>query len=149
MLKEIIEAEWIFGDIAEQFVDFPEASPLLYRQCNEIYKLMLAYELMTREEEHTFHSMSQLKTNPSINSMKDTITGRRRSTLREKRTSVILNAGSSLSLTNVLKRSAGYFSYEGAIDCKDPLYIIHAKYSAKADRIRLLQTGNSKGEKTI
>ncbi len=57
------EIHSLFGNIGNQ-------TPILFNICSELYKLMLAFELAKKEHEQTFHSMSVLKTLPSINSTK-------------------------------------------------------------------------------
>jgi hypothetical protein len=91
---ELISTQNLQFQIYALFNDLITTAPILYRQSAEFYKMMLAFELMIKEEEQVFHSMSLLKTLPSIQSTRDAITGRRKSSLKfRNRLSICQNTG--------------------------------------------------------
>ena len=69
-ILEINKSAGIVSEINSLFGTISKQTPLLFGFCSELYKLILAFETAKKEEEQTFHSMSLLKTLPSINSTK-------------------------------------------------------------------------------
>ena len=65
---------------------------------------MLAFESAKREEEQTFHSMSLLKTLPSIQSTRETANARRKSSFGGLRSSAFMAINTDLG--SVIKKFA-------------------------------------------
>jgi len=110
---------------------------------------MLAFEGAKREEEQTFHSMSLLKTLPSINSTRDTNPSRRKSSLGGSiRGSAFMAFNTELG--PIVKRFAQTIPSEIiGITPNDPLMVVHAKNADIDTRLRFLKTENKHGEKVI
>lgn len=69
---------------------------------------MLAFEMIKREEQQTYHSMSILKTLPSIQSTREMVGGRRRSSLNSSKFG--LSQPNSCDLTSIMRKSAQMFT---------------------------------------
>lgn len=145
---ELRKSTSFIKDLHELFGDIASRTPILFGICSEIYKLMLAFELSKKEQEATFHSMSVLKTLPSINSTKEASAVRRKSSLGNYRTSAFM-----INVTD-LKPSLSKFAHLVPSEAlgftpNDPLMGIHAKYADTETKLRYLKKENKLGEKTI
>jgi hypothetical protein len=107
---------------------------------------MLAYELLKREEEQTYHSMSTLKTIPSIHSTRQVDSLRRRSSLI--RNSIFQIA--CVDTASIVKKSALMLSLEAlALEPNNPLFALHARHADMETKLRYLRQENKLGEKLI
>lgn len=137
-LMEIRKSTTLIKDLHRLFGDIGKRIPILFGTCTEIYKLMLAFELSKKEQETTFHSMSVLKTLPSINSTKEASAVRRKSSLGNYRTSAFLMPLADIrpSLSKfahlVPSEALGFAPH-------DPLMGIHVKYADTETKLRYLK----------
>lgn len=105
---------------------------------------MLAFELSKKEQEATFHSMSVLKTLPSINSTKEASAVRRKSSLSNYRTSAFMLTPADLKPC-LSKLSHLVPSEALGLTPHDPLMGLHAKYADTETKLRYLNKENKLG----
>lgn len=145
-LEQLRQTSELLSFLYGEFYSIIKTTPIIYRQCGEYYKVMLAYELLKREEEQTYHSMSTLKTIPSIQSTRQVDGIRRRSSLIRNSIFQI----TSVDTSAIIKKSAFMLTLDAlALEPNNPLFPLHARHADMDTKLRYLRQENKLGEKVI
>ena len=149
--KEISRGVDLLSELHTLFESIATNTPILFKQCGELYELMLALELMKVEEEQQFYSMSSLKTIPTIRSTREMANSRRRSSvLSMKNLSLLCSGVATLEMGAQIKKSALMLPFESlSLETSDPLFLMHAKYGDVESKIRFLKNKPKSEEKVI
>lgn len=84
---------------------------MIFNTCAKLYEILLGFEILTHEEQITYHSMSKLKTAPSIESLKNM---GRRSTKISNRKSARLSINQDIpAVHSMLKRIGSSCTFLG------------------------------------
>jgi hypothetical protein len=109
---------------------------------------MLAFEQIKGEEQQTYHSMSILKTLPSIQSTREMAGRRKRSRLIETKQGIF--QPQVCDLTSLIKKSAQRFTVDSLfMENGDVLFGMHAKNADTETKVRYLKQENKLGDKVI